>query len=601
MTFKTKRLRLRVRLRWLKEELVKRLLQLGPRRHVLLVSFVVGVLCGLAAVLLKNLAHWTRTLVNTYIVTDLQSLWLLLLPGVGILITSLFVRYVVRDDIAHGVTEILYAISRRKSYIKFHNTYSSVVSSSITIGFGGSVGAEAPIVLTGAAIGSNVGRFFGVDLKTLTLMLGCGAAAGIAAIFKAPLAGMVFTLEVLMLDLTMSSIVPLLISAVSATMVSFFLLGDAALFHFTYNVPFDLAKTPYYIILGIVMGFLSLYFTRMAMWGEKKFSDDKHPYRRFLVGATMLGVLIYLFPALYGEGYDSIQALFSGHSEELFDHSPLEPMMGNGWTALLVLGALALVKVFAMAATTGAGGIGGSFAPTLFVGGVGGYTLAQILNNGFNAGVGVENFVLVGMAGTMAGVMHAPLLGIFLIAELTEGYVLLMPLMMTATVSYITITQFESHSIYTKRLAARGDLITHHKDKAVLTMLELRKVIETDLKTVFPQESLGDLVKVVAQSHRNIFPVVNEKGELLGIVLLDDIRSAMFDADKYENYFVKDFMTIPPATINIDEAMNSVMGKFEETNAWNLPVVDDGRYVGFVSKAKIFSAYRETLQRFSNE
>lgn len=581
--------------------MVARLLRLGPRRHVLVVSVVVGVLCGLAAVLLKNAVHWTRELVTTYIVTDLQSLWLLLLPGVGILLTSLFVRYVVRDSIGHGVTGILYAISRRKSYLKFHHTYSSIVASSITIGFGGSVGAEAPIVLTGAAIGSNVGRFFGVDIKTLTLMLGCGAAAGVAAIFKAPLAGMVFTLEVLMLDLTMSSIVPLLISAVSATMVSFFLLGEAALFHFTYAVPFDLTKTFYYIVLGVVMGFASLYFTRTAMWVEGKFSAVLRPYHRFVVGAAMLGILIYLFPPLYGEGYDSIQDLFSGHPESLFAHSPLEVLMDNTWLALLALGLMGALKVVAMAATTGAGGIGGSFAPTLFVGGVGGYTLAQILNQGFNAGVGPENFVLVGMAGAMAGVMHAPLLGIFLIAELTEGYALLMPLMITATVSYITITQFESHSIYTKRLAARGDLITHHKDKAVLTMLELRRVIETDLEAVRPQASLGDLVKVVARSHRNIFPVINDKQELLGIVLLDDIRTAMFDADKYESYFVKDFMTIPPATIGIDEPMESVMHKFEETNAWNLPVVDAGRYEGFVSKAKIFSAYREMLQRFSNE
>lgn len=601
MLSRLKRLRVGVRLLWLKDRAVARLRRLGPRRHVLVVSMVVGVLCGLAAVLLKNAVHWTRVLVDSFISTDLQSLWLLVLPSVGILLTSLFVRYVVRDDIGHGVTGILYAISRRKSQLRFHNTYSSIVSSSITIGFGGSVGAEAPIVLTGAAIGSNVGRFFGVDIKTLTLLLGCGAAAGIAAIFKAPLAGMVFTLEVLLLDLTMSSIVPLLVSAVSATMVSFFLLGDAALFHFTYTVPFDLSKTPYYLILGVFMGFVSLYFMRMAMWAEGRFTRVRNFYFRVLAGALILGGLIYLFPPLYGEGYDSIQDLFSGHPQRLFTHSPLAPLMGSTWSAIVALAALAAVKVFAMAATTGAGGVGGSFGPTLFIGGVGGYTLAQLLNHGFNAGVGPENFVLVGMAGAMAGVMHAPLLGIFLIAELTEGYALLLPLMMTSTVSYITIAQFEPHSIYTKRLAARGDLITHHKDRAVLTMLELRKVIETDLLMVHADDSLGDLVKVVARSSRNIFPVVNAEGDLKGIVLLDDIRREMFDAEKYDTYFVKDFMTLPPATIDIVDSMESVMHKFEETQAWNLPVVEGGRYVGFVSKAKIFSAYREMLQRFSNE
>lgn len=579
----------------------KRLVKIGPRRQGFLLSAIVGTICGLAAVLLKNASHWTHRMVTTYIATDIQSLWLLVLPGIGILLTVLFMRYIVGVPKAHGVSSVLYALSRRKGQIPFHNTYSSIVASSITIGFGGSVGAEGPIVLTGAAIGSNVARFFGTDIKTVALMIGCGAAAGIAAIFKAPLAGMVFTLEVLMLDLTLGSIVPLLISAASATIVSYFLLGEASLFHFVYTVPFDLSKTPYYILLGIVTGFISLYFTRMAIWSEQKFGAIENPYKKVAIGSVILGVLIFFFPALYGEGYDSVQRLFEGNPQPLMLHSPLNFLMRNEWTMLIALAGVLAFKVFAMSATTGAGGVGGSFAPTLFVGGVTGFILARILNLGLGAGVGEANFVLVGMAGAMAGVMHAPLLGIFLIAELTEGYVLLLPLMITATISYITITRFEKHSIYTKQLAARGDLITHHKDQAVLTMLQLSKVIETDLVTVKNTDSLGDLVKAVAKSHRNIFPVVNEQNTLLGIVLLDDIRSVMFEPDKYDSFTVDDFKTLPPAVISIEEPMTEVMKKFEETNAWNLPVVSQGQYVGFVSKAKIFSSYRDMLVQFSND
>lgn len=576
--------------------------RLGTRRHSLLVSFLVGVLCGLAAVLLKHTVHWTHSFVLSVTESWYGSFLYLILPGVGVFLTYLIVRYIVRDNIGHGVTRILYAISRHRGRIRLHNTWSSILTSSVTIGFGGSVGAESPVVLTGAAIGSNVARFFKMDSKAMNLMVGCGAAAGVAAIFKAPLAGMVFTLEVLMLDLTLNSIVPLLVSAVSATLVSSFLLGEATLFHFVYNVPFDLAKTPYYLLLGLFTGLVSVYFTRMAMRMEGWFGRmKKHPYQKILLGALMLGVLIFFFPPLYGEGYESVQALFEGKASTLLHNSPLESLADNPWIILLFLLGLLALKVIAMAATTGGGGIGGSFAPTLFVGGVSGFFLCTCLNQGMNAGVGVANFVLVGMSGAMAGVMHAPLLGIFLIAELTGGYALLLPLMITATVAYITSSYFDKHSIYTQRLAAQGDLITHHKDKAVLTMLSLRNVIETDLVAVRPDDSLGQLVKAVAHSHRNIFPVTSPEDELLGILLLDDIRSIMFEADKYDDHFVRDFMSLPPAVVDLEENMSVVMDKFEDSGAWNLPVVHNGRYIGFVSKAKIFSAYRDMLVQFSNE
>ena len=574
----------------------------GNRQRAIAVSFFVGVLCGLAAVLLKHTVHWTHEFVSSLTDNPYGNILYLILPGVGILLTYWTVRFLVRDNISHGVTRILYAISRHRGRIRLHNTWSSILTSSLTIGFGGSVGAESPVVLTGAAIGSNVARFFKMDSKTMNLMVGCGAAAGVAAIFKAPLAGMVFTLEVLMLDLTLSSIVPLLVSAVSATLVSSFLLGDATLFHFVYNVPFDLTKTPYYLILGVFTGLLSVYFTRIAMRMESWLGKMKnYPYRRMALSALALGILIFFFPPLYGEGYESVQALFEEKAVQLLHSSPWESLSNSSWGVVLFLLGLLLLKVFAMAVTTGGGGVGGSFAPTLFVGGVAGFFLCTLLNQLFNAHLGEANFVLVGMSGAMAGVMHAPLLGIFLIAELTGGYVLLLPLMITATIAYIISSYFDEHSIYTQRLAAQGDLITHHKDKAVLTMLALRNVIETDLIPIHPDDTLGELVKTVARSHRNIFPVTDAGGKLLGILLLDDIRAVMFDADKYEEYAVHDFMTHPPAIVDLEENMSDVMDKFENSGAWNLPVIHDGIYVGFVSKAKIFSAYRELLVQFSNE
>ena len=576
-------------------------LGLGTRRHVIFVSLVVGVVCALAAMLLKFLAHWTAGVVNDLISHGRDSLVLLILPAIGIVLTLLFVRYAVGENIAHGVSNVLLAISQNRGRIKLHNTWSSIVASSITIGFGGSVGAEAPIVMTGAAIVSNLGRFFRMDSKSVILMVGCGASAGIAAIFKAPLAGLVFTLEVLMLDLTMSSLVPLLVSSVTATITTSLLMGGGSLFHFVYNVPFDLSKTPYYLILGVFPGLVSVYFTRTAIALGGWFGRMSNTYRRVLAGVLLLGGLIYLYPPLYGEGYSSVQQLFEGKVDQLFSHSPLAFVTGNPWLLLVVLGALFLLKVVAMAATTGAGGVGGSFAPTLFVGAVAGFFMARLLNMTMDAGVGVSNFVLVGMAGAMAGVMHAPLLGIFLIAELTEGYVLLIPLMLTATVAYITVSSFDRHSIYTMRLAAQGLLITHHKDQAVLTMLQVKNVIETDLAVVHPQQTLRVLVRVVAHSRRNIFPVVDDAGALQGIVLLDDIREIMFETEKYDSLTVGDLMVRPPGVIQADEPMNVVMRKFEETGAWNLPVVEGGRYIGFVSKAKIFSAYREQLVQFSNE
>lgn len=575
--------------------------RLGQQRLILILSVVVGILSGLAAVILKNTIYLTRDLIQRIMEQGTLGFLYLALPGIGIIITVLYIKYFVKDDIGHGVSHILYAISRKGSKLKRHNTYTSIVSSTVTIGFGGSVGAEAPIVLTGAAIGSNIGQLFRLNYKTITLMLGCGAAAAIASIFKAPLAGLVFTLEVLMLDLTMASIVPLLISAVTATTISYFLLGREVTFAFEIIEPFALYKIPLFILLGIFCGLISYYFTRTAMQLEGRFASITNPYKRVLVGALILGVLIFLFPPLYGEGFNTLQSLLDGNPSAILNNSLLYPLRDNVWVVLASLALLLVFKVFAMAATTGAGGVGGIFAPTLFMGGVAGFFMAKLLNNTVGTTLNEGTFTLIGMAGMMAGVMHAPLTAIFLIAELTGGYTLFIPLMITSTIAYITIMYFEPHSIYTKRLAARGELITHHKDKAVLTLLRLGNVVEKDFSIVHPTDTLGKLVKTISQSRRNIFPVVDDD-ELIGIVLLDDVRELMFDTDKYESTLVKELMTTPPEFIIIDEPMEKVMDKFESTGAWNLPVIDgDKKYVGFVSKSKIFSAYRNVLVQFSDE
>ncbi|MDY0254340.1 MAG: chloride channel protein [Tenuifilaceae bacterium] len=575
--------------------------RLGQQRLILILSVVVGILSGLAAVILKNTIYLTRDLIQRIMEQGTLGFLYLALPGIGIIITVLYIKYFVKDDIGHGVSHILYAISRKGSKLKRHNTYTSIVSSTVTIGFGGSVGAEAPIVLTGAAIGSNIGQLFRLNYKTITLMLGCGAAAAIASIFKAPLAGLVFTLEVLMLDLTMASIVPLLIAAVTATTISYFLLGREVTFAFEIIEPFALYKIPLFILLGIFCGLISYYFTRTAMQLEGRFASITNPYKRVLVGALILGVLIFLFPPLYGEGFNTLQSLLDGNPSAILNNSLLYPLRDNVWVVLASLALLLVFKVFAMAATTGAGGVGGIFAPTLFMGGVAGFFMAKLLNNTVGTTLNEGTFTLIGMAGMMAGVMHAPLTAIFLIAELTGGYTLFIPLMITSTIAYITIMYFEPHSIYTKRLAARGELITHHKDKAVLTLLRLGNVVEKDFSIVHPTDTLGKLVKTISQSRRNIFPVVDDD-ELIGIVLLDDVRELMFDTDKYESTLVKELMTTPPEFIIIDEPMEKVMDKFESTGAWNLPVIDgDKKYVGFVSKSKIFSAYRNVLVQFSDE
>lgn len=587
--------------KWYTDILSWREKHIKENHFVLIISLFVGILTALAAIVLKTSIHFVKEFLIDKLNPNNVNYLYLAYPALGILLASLFVRYIVKDDIGHGVTKILFSISQRKAIIKPHNMWSSIVGSSLTIGLGGSVGAEAPIVLTGSAIGSNLGRFFKMNQKTLMLLIGCGAAGAIGGIFKAPIAGVVFTLEVLMIDMTMTSVVPLLISSVTATAVSYFFMGNELIFTTQSYSPFEIERIPYIIILGVVCGLVSLYFTRGINALESFFRKITNPYAKLAVGGVTLSILIFFLPTLYGEGYDTISALLNANTDKVAEGSLFYQLRDNSWMIVLYLALTVAFKIVATSATNGAGGVGGIFAPSLFIGCITGYVVAIVMNH-FGSGIPERNFALAGMAGLMSGVMHAPLTGIFLIAELTGGYQMFMTLMITSTVSYLTIIIFEPHSLYAMRLAKKGELITHHKDKAVLTLLKMENVIETDLEKVSPEMNLGNLVKVITLSKRNIFPVVDNKGVLAGIVLLDEIRNIMFRPELYERFKVSKLMTVPPAIISIEQPMEDVMKTFEKTQAWNLPVVDtEKRYIGFVSKSNIFNAYRELLIRFSDE
>lgn len=586
-------------LKWRKEHL-------SERQFILILSFLVGICTAFAALFLKGLIHLIQgVLTDHFDATSANGLYLIY-PVIGIFLTMLFIRYVVRDDISHGVTKILYAISQKKARIKRHNMFSSVIASAITIGFGGSVGAEAPIVLTGSAIGSNLGQTFHLERRKLMLLVGCGAAGAIAGIFKAPIAGLVFTIEVLMVDLTMSSLLPLMVSCITAATVSYIFTGMEAMFEFEMDSPFAMERIPHVILLGIICGLVSLYFTRMMNRCENMFRHfAQRPYVKLLIGGLMLSVLIFIFPPLYGEGYDTINLLLNGTTQEEWNTLMNNSFFyGFGDVLLLYLILIVLFKVFASSATNGGGGCGGIFAPSLFLGCITGFVWARISNILAlgNISVSENNFALLGMAGLMSGVMHAPLMGIFLIAELTGGFDLFLPLMITSVSAYLTIIAFEPHSIYSTRLAKKGELLTHDKDKAVLTLMKVENVVEKNFETVSPDMELGQLVGVISRAKRNLFPVVDNGGVLLGIVQMDDIRHIMFRQELYRRFTVNRLMTEAPCRLSVNDSMEVVIRKFDDTGAWNLPVDDaDGKYLGFVSKSKVFASYRQMLVDFSEE
>ncbi|MGM9736817.1 MAG: chloride channel protein [Candidatus Cryptobacteroides sp.] len=574
------------------------------KNKLLILSLVVGVCSGLAAVLLETLVRTVHHALTSWF-RDSSDNWLLLIyPGVGMLLSFLIVKYLVKDKIGHGVTKVLIAISKNESRIKPHNIWSSIATSSLTIGFGGSVGAEAPIVYTGAAIGSNFARWMGLSYRNITILLGCGAAGAVAGIFKAPLAGVLFTLEILLFNISMTSMMPLLLSTVSATMISYIFLGDSLPFECTLT-PFTLQNVPFYILLGFFCGAVSLYFLRMTLGLEDRLGKMKNPYVKWAVCAACLGLLIFLFPPLYGEGYEALSPLLNGQPVSYDGETVLAFMLHKPWLVPLFFALILILKVFSMTFTNAGGGVGGTFGPTLFVGAIAGFLLARVTNlllAGSSFTVPEQNFVLVGMAGLMAGVMQAPMTAIFLIAEISGGYELFIPLIITATISFGTIRIFEKYSIYTKRIAKSGELLTHDSDQAVLTLLKTSDLVETNFSTIPIDATLGEFVQVISGAARNIFPVLDSKKHFQGYVSLEDVRKDMFRHELYGKMHVYNYMKSSPAYVYEDERMDSVMRKFEKTDAWNLPVVKNDRtYVGFVSKSKIFSAYRDELKMLSQD
>nr|WP_311453665.1 chloride channel protein [uncultured Prevotella sp.] len=577
----------------------------SDRELVLVLAFAIGFLASLAAYILHIIIGQIEELVTSgFHVMTINWLYLLY-PVIGIWLTSLFVKYIVRDNISHGITRVLYAISTKQSRLKAHNTWSSIVASAITIGFGGSVGAEAPIVLTGSAIGSNLGRIFHLDNRTLMLLVGCGATAAVSGIFKAPIAGLVFTLEVLMVDLTMASLLPILISSVTATCFSYFFTGGSPMYHFQMDYLWSLERVPPTILLGIACGFISLYFMRLMSWCENGYGKlSKYPYLKLLVGGLVLSSLIFLFPSLYGEGYNSLGLFIEGKTEADW----MQVMSGSmfaGQTNLLVLyvGFVMLTKVFATSATNGAGGCGGTFAPALFIGGFGGFFFARLWNiQQLGVYVPEKNFTLYGMAAVMAAVMHAPLTGIFLIAELTGGYQLFIPLIIVTICSYLTINIFEHHSIYAVRLAKQGKLLTHHTDKSILTLMTMDKIIDRDFTSVAPDMEMGQLVHALSSSRNDYIPVLNESGCLMGEIDITKLRHIIFRTELYHRFHVSQLMTAPAATLGVNDPMEDVMKTFDSTGAQYLPVVGlDGHLVGYISRIRLYSIYRQFVADFSAE
>lgn len=580
------------------------ILNMPEKRKLIILSFVVGISSGLAAVILESLVRAIHRGLTSWFDGSLDNFLYLVYPGIGMLLSLILLRFVIKDIIGHGVTKVLVAVSKNDSRIKPHNMWSSILTSSLTIGFGGSVGAEAPIVYTGAAIGSNFARYMGMSYRNMTILLGCGAAGAVAGIFKAPLAGVLFTLEILLFNISMTSMMPLLFSTVSATMVSYIFLGDALPFECTLT-PFRIVNVPFYVLLGFFCGLCSLYFLRTTLWLEDKLGKVKNPYAKWAFCAGGLGLLIFLFPPLYGEGYDALGPLLNGQAISYDGDTILAFMLHRPWLVPVFFALILILKVFSMTLTNAGGGVGGTFGPTLFVGAMAGFLLARVTNlllAGTEFTVPEQNFVLVGMAGLMAGVMQAPMTAIFLIAEISGGYELFIPLIITASIAFGTIRIFEKYSIYTKRIAKSGDLLTHDSDQAVLTLLKVTDLVERGFSPVQIDATLGELVHVISCSSRNIFPVIDSNRHFQGYVSLEDVRKDMFRPELYTKMHVFNYMKSSPAYVYEDEKMDSVMNKFESTDAWNLPVVKKDRtYIGFVSKSKIFSAYRDELKELSQD
>lgn len=574
-----------------------RLRHISDRQYLIVLSILIGVITGFAAVLIKTLVHEIRIVLHVY---EIHYLYFVL-PVVGISLTVFFSRFVFRRPIRSGVPNVLYAKGKAKGFMRPHNMISSVIGSVLTVGFGGSVGLEGPTISTGAAIGSNLGRFLHLKPRQIILLLGCASAGAMAAIFKAPVAAIVFALEVIMLDLTMSSLVPLLLASASSVMVSYFFTGQDFIYPFHVEDGFNLNDWLFYVILGFTCGFVSLYFRRIYVWILEWFENRKRMLTRVIIGGTSLGFLLFIFPALYGEGYEVINSTLKGDISYIFENELINHLKGNFVFTIVMLSSLVVFKVVAAAITTGAGGVGGIFAPTLYMGVNLGLIFSLVVNQLGIRNLNINNFSLIAMGGMIAGVLHAPLTAIFLIAELSGGYELFVPLMLTATISYLTIKIFAPHTVYTYQLASRKELITHHKDNAVLTQMDVNKLIETDFTVMKPEATLRDLTEAISVSHRNLFPVVDEAGMLQGMVKMDDVRKMIFKQELYDTVFVKDLMYMPEHFIGHDDDMETLVDKFSGSGRFNIAVLDNGKYMGFISRARAFTAYRNHIRNLSED
>lgn len=585
----------------IKRLLIWRVKKIDDRKFMIFLSVLVGIVVGFAAVIIKNSVYFIQSLLVNDFALQYHNYMYFAYPAIGIFLVYIFTKHILKRPVGHGIPTTLYAISKNHGKIKQHNMFSSIITSALTVGFGGSVGLEGPTVATGAAWGSNIGRFFHLNYRQILLLLACAGAGAMSAIFKAPIAAIVFVLEVIMLDLTISSLLPLLFASVTAAITSYLFLGMDVLYPIEITEKFNISFIPYYIMLGIFAGLVSAYFTKTYKYLQDWFDKQKNSFYKWIIGVSSLGLLIFFFPSLYGEGYEAINGCLHGTSEHLFNNSIFYNLQNNMLWVFAIFILVIIFKAVATSVTFGAGGVGGIFAPTLFIGANTGLLFAQVFSYfGFKT-LPFTNFALVGMVGLIAGVLHAPLTAIFLIAEITGGYSLIIPLMVGASVSFATARLFDKYSVYTYQLARRGELFTHDKDKVVLSILKVSKLIETDFLTICEEATLGDLVKVIAKSTRNIVPVVDNENTLLGIVFINDIREIMFNREMYDSVFVNELMYMPTPLVSPDESMEDVAKKFKMSNNYNLPVVDNGKYLGFVSRANVFSAYRNLLKKFSED
>ena len=578
-----------------------RLRHLSDMQFLFILSAIVGFLAGIVAFFIKRSVRFIEFTLKGGYFEDTQNILYIVFPTIGVLLTVVFIKYIIKKKVEHGIPGVLYSISQTHGFMKMHNLFSSIITSAFTVGFGGSVGLEGPTVATGAAYGSTLGRFFHLNYKHRILLLGAASAGAMSAIFKAPLAGVVFALEVIMIDLTMYSVVPILIASVTGALTSYFLLGFGAIYPFQMKDSFVMSDLPYYLILGIITGLVAAYFTKVYIVIEKFFSKLKNPWYKLLIGGFSLGLLIYLFPFFYGEGYDVTNSALHGNYEYLFQNTLFESLSSNQIMIYVLFIVIILFKVVATSITFGSGGIGGIFAPTLFTGANIGLFFTLIIGSLGLGTLSHENFALVAMAGMIAGVLHAPLTAIFLIGDLTGGYGLFVPLMVVATISYATVRIFHKNSVYTIQLARRGELMTHNKDKNILKMMKVKNLIENNFIKLKSNYNLTQIKDAFIKSERNVFPVVDDDNNFLGLITLQNFKNIIFDKEKYENVFASQIMYKPKVVVDIHDTMAEVAKKIQTSGLFNVVVLDGTKYKGFVSRANVFSSYRRIIRKFSDD